>query len=152
MLAGCGGGAETAREQVVRGTGYRFSAPGAWRVTRAATTVEVADGLQLVSVERYPLIRRYRQALWSRVVPELDRAAAGVARQQEGRVSSSRTITVAGDRARSYDVAYRHDGKSLVERITFVLRGKTEYYLLCRYESEGDTGACERLLATFTLA
>ena len=75
---------------------------------------------------------------------ELDRAAAGVARQQHGTVSARRTTTIAGLRARSYDVAYERDGQALVERIAFVLRGKTEYLLLCRYERGGDTRGLRR--------
>ena len=61
------------------------------------------------------------------------------------------TVTVAGLRARRYEVAYARDGKQLVERTAFVLRGKTEYLLLCRYERGGDTRACDGLLATFRL-
>ena len=112
--------------------------------------MEVSEGIKVVSVTRYPLVHAFRAALWDHVIPELDRAAAGVARQQDGKVAASRTTTVSARRARSYDIEYRRDEKDLVERITFVLRGKTEYYLLCRYEG-GDTGACDRLLATFTL-
>ena len=100
---------------------------------------------------RYPLVHPFRPSLWAQVLPELDDAAAGVARQQGGTVSSSRTTTVAGRRARTYDLRYHHEGKDLVERITFLLRGNTEYYLLCRYEAGGDTDACDRLVATFTL-
>ena len=152
LLAGCGGGSggETTPEQVVRGSGYRFSAPSDWAVTRSPRLVQASEGIGLVSVTRYPLVRPFRLALWQRVVAELDRAAADVARQQKGTISASRTLAVSGRQARSYDIDYEHDGKKLVERITFVLRGKTEYYLLCRYEG-GDTEACERLLATFTL-
>jgi hypothetical protein len=135
----------------VRGSGFRFAAPAGWAVERSPRVVQASDGLDLVSVTRYPLVRAFRPALWAKVVPELDRAAAGVAEQQNGRVVSSRTTTVAGRRARAYDIEYERDGKQLVERFTFVLRGKTEYYLLCRYDG-GDTDACDRLLATFALA
>ena len=149
-LAGCGGAKSSSAEQVVHGSGYRFSSPAGWAVSRSPRAVRAADGLTLVSVTRFPLVRAYRPALWPQVLKELDDAAAGVARQQSGTVASSRTTMVAGRQARSYDIKYRHDGKDLVERITFVLRGKTEYYLLCRYEG-GDADACDRLLATFTL-
>jgi len=104
-----------------------------------------------VSVERFPLLRAYRPQLWAKVRPELDAAAAAIAKQQSGTVGNSGTGTIAGERARRYDVAYEHDGKQLVERIAFVLRGKTEYLLLCRYERGGETRACDRLLATFRL-
>jgi hypothetical protein len=136
---------------VVRGSGYRFSAPSNWSVVRSGREVQVSKGLNLVSVTRYPLLRSYRPELWDHVVPELDRVAAGLAQQQNGNVGEGRTVTIAGRRARRYDIDYERDGKALVERIAFVLRGKTEYLLLCRYEGGGDTGACDRLLATFTL-
>jgi hypothetical protein len=103
-------------------------------------------------VTRFPLQRRFRPELWTKVVPELDRAAAAVASQQQGTVIDSRSITVAGRKARRYDVAYTNEGKDLVERIAFVLRGKTEYLLLCRYERGGSTDACDGLLTSFKLA
>jgi hypothetical protein len=151
VLAGCGGGHAPPQERVVRGAGYRFTAPADWALTRSPRIVQASEGIGLVSVTRYVLVHAYKTALFEHVVPELDRAARDVAEQQNGRVTASRTVTVSGRRARSYDIAYSRDGESLVERITFVLRGKTEYYLLCRYEGGGDTDACERLLATFTL-
>jgi hypothetical protein len=150
MLAGCGGGGAPA-VKVVQGTGYRFSAPADWAVVRSGREVRASDGLKLVSVTRYPLLRAYRPELWVRVVPELDRAATQLAKEQHGEISESRTVSLAGRQARRYDLAYERDGEALVERIAFVLRGKTEYLLLCRYERGGDTDACDRLLATFTL-
>ena len=101
---------------------------------------------------RFPLQRRFRPALWSQVVPELDRAATAVANQQQGAVSDPRTISIAGERARRYDIAYTRDGNQLVERIAFVLRGKSEYLLLCRYARGGNTVACDGLLTSFRLA
>ena len=67
-------------------------------------------------------------------------------------MTNSRSITVAGEKARRYDVAYTNEGKELVERLAFVLRGKTEYLLLCRYERGGSTDACDGLLTSFKLA
>jgi hypothetical protein len=135
----------------VRGSGYRFAAPADWRVARSGREISVSTGVSVLSVTRFPLLRAFRPALWPRVVPELDRAARGLAQQQNGDVGGSRTVTISGRRARSYDINYRRNGQALVERIAFVLRGKTEYLLLCRYERGGDTDACDRLLATFTL-
>jgi hypothetical protein len=137
--------------KVVHDDGYRFSAPADWTVARSARSVQLSDGVKLVSVTRYPLLRRYRPELWSRVVPELDRAANQLAQQQHGTVGNAQTVTIGGQRARRYDIDYERDGKQLVERLAFVLRGKTEYLLLCRYERGGNTGDCDRLLATFTL-
>jgi hypothetical protein len=150
LAAGCGGGSSTA-EKIVRGSGYRLSAPTAWEVSRSPRELRVSQGVMLLSVTRFPLLRAYRPPLWDHVVPELDRAAKGLAEQQAGEVAESRTVMISGRRARTYDIDYERDGKALVERIAFVLRGKTEYLLLCRYERGGDTDACDRLLATFTL-
>jgi hypothetical protein len=135
----------------VHGDGYRFSAPADWAVVRSGREVQVSEGLKLVSVTRYPLLRRYRPELWARVVPELDRAATQLAQQQNGKVGTTQTVTIGDRRARRYDIDYEQYGKQLVERLAFVLRGKTEYLLLCRYERGGDTDACDRLLATFML-
>ena len=150
MLGGCGGGGAPALK-LVEGSGYRFSAPADWAVVRSARELQASKGLDLVSVTRYPLLRAYRPELWMRVVPELDRTATQLAQQQQGAVGESRTVTVAGQQARRYDIDYERDGKTLVERIAFVLRGKREYLLLCRYARGGGTDACDRLLATFTL-
>lgn len=135
----------------MRGPGYRFAAPSAWTVERPAREVRASDGINLVSVTRFQLLRGFRPGLWDHVVPEVDRAAARLAEQQHGEVSSGVDVSVAGRRARRYDIDYERDGDHLVERIAFVLRGKAEYLLLCRYERGGDTRACDRLLATFTL-
>jgi hypothetical protein len=151
VVAGCGGAAAH-KGYVVSGTGFTFTAPADWGVSRTGREVQAAQGTLLISVTHFPLLRRFRPGLWDRVVPELDRAAAAVASQQHGTVSDSRTVTIAGQKARRYDVAYAREGKQLVERIAFILRGKTEYLLLCRYERGGDTEACDRLLTSFRLA
>jgi hypothetical protein len=137
--------------KAVHGDGYRFSAPADWAVARKGRELQVSQGVRLLSVTRYPLLRRFRPSAFARVVPELDGAASQLAKQQNGRVGDSRTVTIAGEQARRYDIDYERDGKALVERIAFVLRGKTEYLLLCRYDRGGETDACDRLLATFTL-
>jgi hypothetical protein len=151
VVSGCGGGGAQ-KGSTVRGTGFTFVAPADWGVSRKGAEVQVAQGTQLISVTRFPLLRRFKPALWDKVVPELDRAAAALATQQQGAVSDPRTVTVAGQKARRYDVSYMGEGKELVERIAFVLRGKTEYLLLCRYERGGSTEACDGLLTSFRLA
>ena len=135
----------------MRGTGYAFSAPAEWQEVRAGRGITVSHGVDVVSVTRFPLVRAFRPELWDKVVKELDRAAAAVATQQDGKVANAKTVTIGDRRARRYDIEYERDGTQLVERIAFVLRGKTEYLLLCRYERGDDTRACERLLATFKL-
>jgi hypothetical protein len=151
VATGCGGGA-VQQGYTVQGAGFTFVAPADWAVSRKDDEVQAAQGTRLISVTRFALLRRFRPALWDKVVPELDRAAAGVARQQQGTVSNPRNVTIAGQQARAYDIAYTREGRLLVERIAFVLRGKTEYLLLCRYERGGDTEACDRLLTSFRLA
>jgi hypothetical protein len=151
VASGCGGGSGQKRH-TIRGAGFTFTAPADWAVSRKGREVQAAQGTQLISVTRFPLLRRFKPALWEKVVPELDRAAAEVAGQQQGTVTDPRTATIAGQKARRYDVAYTGEGKQLVERIAFVLRGKTEYLLLCRYERGGSTEACDALLTSFRLA
>ena len=140
------------KDRVVQGEGFTFRAPTGWAVQRRGGELQVAQGTDLVSVTRYPLLHRFRADQWAKVVPELDRAAAAVARQQAGTVVDPQTVAVGGEKARRYDVDYERDGKKLTERITFLLREKTEYLLLCRYPRGGPMDACELLLRSFRLA
>ena len=149
---------------MVRGEGFTFAAPLGWMVDRRGGVIQVQNGTDLVSVTRYPLLRRFRPELWAKVVPELDRAALAVAKQQAGTVVDPQTVTVGGQRARRYDVRseqmrwvgsdvrYDRAGRKLTERITFVLREKVEYLLLCRYDRGGPADVCELLLRSFRLA
>jgi hypothetical protein len=154
VAGGCGGSAAGRPPQIVHGTGYTFEAPAGWTIVRSGRQVQAAEGgksLALVAVSRFPLLKRFRAELWGKVVKELDRAATGIAAQQRGAISSSETTTLAGQQARRYDIAYEARGKQLVERIAFVLRGKTEYLLLCRFEQDADTDPCDALLRSFRL-
>jgi hypothetical protein len=151
VLSGCGG-SQAQKGYSVHGRGFTFTAPAQWTVSRQGSEVQAAQGTKLISVTLFPLLRSFRPALWGKVVPELDRAATTLARQQQGTVSDSRTVTIAGLKARRYDVDYQGEGKQLVERIAFILRGKSEYLLLCRYERGGATEACDGLLTSFKLA
>jgi hypothetical protein len=155
LVSGCGGGGkEEARPQVVRGTGYTFEAPAGWTIVRSGKQVQAAEGaksLALVSVSRFPLIRSAKEKLSAKVVKELDRLATGLAAQQHGSIMSSETVEIAGRQARRYEFEFESKGTQLIERIVFVLRGKTEYFLLCRFEQNGDTGPCDELLRSFRL-
>jgi hypothetical protein len=113
--------------------------------------IRLEKGADVLSVRRYTLQRAFQPRLWGQVVPELDQAADQVAAQQNATVKERKTMKIAGGDARHYKIDYEHGGQELTEELGFVLRGKTEYLLLCRYERGGDRGACERLLATFTL-
>ena len=149
VLAGCGGGAAPPAPESVTGDGYRFAAPAGWRVTHAGRTTSAENGKQLVSVTVFPLARPFRPALWDKAVPELDKVAAQLATQLGGRISSRAGGTLAGRRTRTYDIAFVEGGKAVVERIAFILEGRREYQLLCRFV--GDDSACTEFRASFRL-
>jgi len=150
---GCGSRPNEA-VKLVQGTGYTFDAPAPWQIVRTARQVQAAEGgssLALVSVSRLPLLRAFRPELWPKVVPELDRVADGLARQQQGSITESTSTRIAEQDARRYRIAYDLRGKKLVEEVAFVLRGKTEYLLLCRYEQTHSHDACDGLRSSFRL-
>src|SRR5919197_2730136 len=70
LAAGCGGNGRAQKAQVVQGDGFRFRAPAAWKVQQRGSDLEVGHGTDLVSVIRYPLLRRFRPEQWAKVVPE----------------------------------------------------------------------------------
>jgi hypothetical protein len=149
-LAGCGG--SHAKAQVLSGEGYTFAAPAGWEVSRAKQSVQAGKGDSSVSVTVFRLTHPYRAALWPRVVPELDGIARDLADQLRGRSSPGTTVVVGGRRARRYDISFRRDGGDFVERITFVLDGRREYQLLCRYRAGADVRPCAALGSSFRLA
>lgn len=152
-LAACGGSG--GGDRLVAGTGYTFMAPKGWEIVRTARQVQAAQGqgsVALVAVSRFALLHAFRPALWGKVVHELDGAADGIARQQHGSVTDTSDVTLSHQQARRYKVAYARSGLRLVEELAFVLRGKSEYLLLCRYEQNGSHSACDTLMSSFALA
>jgi hypothetical protein len=138
----------------VQGTGYTFSAPSSWQVIRTARQTQAVEGkgsLSLVAISRFPLRRSAGEALSKELVAKLDRAADQIARQQHGSLTESASETIAGRESRRYKIAYDLRGAKLVETLAFVLRGKTEYLLLCRYEQTSSSDACDLLLDSFKL-
>jgi hypothetical protein len=136
----------------VGGGDYRFSAPSSWSVHRSGRQVTATSGsVDLVGVTTFTLARSYRPALWTKAVPALDRTAAALAAQLGGKLRTRETVVVAGRRARRYEIGYRRDGKSLVQRTAFVLAGRREHQLLCRFADGGDDGACRTLFSSFRL-
>jgi len=131
------------------------SFPKGWSVERAGKAVTAkqdGDSAMLASVTALPLVKRYRPALFQRAIAELDRVTAALAAKLDGKVIARRTMIVAGSRARQYDLAYTRAGAGLVDRITYVLRGKSEYYLLCRWPvEEGQPPACGLLTSSFRI-
>jgi hypothetical protein len=155
LLAGCGGGGSqkpAAATQQVRGAGFTFGVPAGWQVTRAGRNVTVKQGTgpALASVTVLPLLKLYQPALFTRAAAELDHVTAALAAKLNGKVIARRSVIAAGFRARQYDLAYTRAGTGLVDRITYVLRAKSEYYLLCRWPAdEGEPSACSLLTSTF---
>jgi hypothetical protein len=157
-LAGCGGGAgkpDVVATKTVRGPGFRVSVPVAWSAERGPELVTAAPAegaTSLVSVTVINLVKPYRPALWDEVVGELDTVAGRLAAGLDGEVDVSRTVRVAGRRARQYEIGYTRDRSDLRQRVTFVLAGKREFQLLCRWDSaQAEPEACKLLTGTFSL-
>lgn len=150
MLAGCGGGADPSDElREIAGSGYAFDGSAELELTRSGRTLTGELDGRVVSVTTFRLSRPYRPELWSSVVPEFDRVASDLARKLGGRVAARETRTIAERRARVYGVEGARDDTRLV---AFVLRGRTEYQLLCRWPERDDaSGPCDDLLASFRL-
>jgi len=158
LAVGCGGAAKKAAVVAVvhvAAPGARFSVPVGWKVTRSPTTVSAAPagaGERLLQVAVFQLLHPYQPSLWPRVVPELDKAAATLAKALKGTLGASRTVTVAGGNVRQYELAFDHRSVAVRELITFVLRGRREYEVLCRWSAgESRPAACDALLAGFKL-
>ena len=113
-------------------------------MTRTGTSVSAIHGAGAVSVTTFRLLKPYRPALRVAVVKELDGVAAQLAAELHGRVVATRPV-----RARQYDLAFVRNGDNLVERITFVLRGRHEYELLCRFKEGKSDAACALLQSSF---
>jgi hypothetical protein len=156
--AGCGGGGKavpttTVRtDQPVKGSGYTFAAPNGWRVSTTARGMSAAgNGAQLVSVASYKLVKRYTPARFEATARELDGVAVKLAAGRQGKVTAKETVTVAGRQVRSYRIDYLHDGESLTQQVTFVLRDTTEWLLVCRRAATDPDEPCAHLLASFAL-
>jgi hypothetical protein len=164
-LAGCGGGGgggggggegttTEAQGRRVSGPGFTFSAPESWQVSRQPRAVSIKPGGDeptLASVTALALRSKYRPALFAKVSKELDAVTSALARKLNGKVIARRNIVTSGIRARQYDLAYQRGGEGLIDRITFVLRGKNEYYALCRWRAEqGEPSACGLMLRTLS--
>jgi hypothetical protein len=150
VAAGCGG-QSAPKAQTIGGPGFDFTAPGGWTVKTTPRSAEAASGDRAVSVTAFALKRAFRPVLWAKVVPELDGVAASLADQLRGQSGAGSTVTVAGRKARLYDISFSRGGKDFVERITFVLDGKREFQLLCRYPAGAEDPACAALGSSFRL-
>jgi len=152
VLAGCGGGGAKqppAAQRIVRGAGYSISVPPGWTVTRTGRSAQARDGESVVSVTTFKLARPYTDTLFAKVSGELDGVASRLAHAEGGKLTKSETVTLAGRRARAYTI----DRRGRQERIAFVLAGRREYQLFCRYERASRAeAACSSLFMSFRLA
>jgi hypothetical protein len=134
--------------QRVIGPGYEFDAPEGWPISRREHVVSTArpgSEVDLLSVSRYVLPRVPTAA-------EIDAAAQALAKTLHGRVTSTTSVTVAGQRARQFQLSYSHDAAERGLRLTFYLAGKRELQLLCRWESPPGkeiSAACDLLVTSF---
>ncbi len=150
LLAGCGSAGKPEGKRV-RAAGYSFVAPTGWDVRRTPRKTSVRSGSQLLSVEIFPLVHAYDPLLFAKVKIELDRLAAEIAANAGGSLTQKRTTQVAGRRVRAYEIVLTRNGKTLTERIAFVLEGKREYQLLCRRRAGATSSACGTLVKSFVL-
>jgi hypothetical protein len=149
-LAGCGGGSSAPAAQTVRGDSFLYQAPGSWQISRRDTEVAASPkpgSPERVSVAVFPLLRAYDPKLFKAVTGELDDSAAQEAKQLKGSVTSRTTTTVAGSPVRQYVITVAN---SVQEQITYFLRRKTEFELLCQWESKkSEPDYCKQLASTF---
>ena len=146
ILAGCGGsGAPKAQSQAVQGTGFSFQAPAGWQIAHLTSGTAASHGSELVQVATFPLVHSYTSSLFDRVAGELAVRMKAIAQETGGTLSGTKTVTVGGVRSHLYEV--KVDGH--VDQYTFVLIGKREYQLLCRYSDSASNGFCTNLLTSF---
>jgi hypothetical protein len=155
MLGGCGGSSSGNASRQVRGPGFTFHAPAAFVVARTPSSVSVRPAgestLELASVTRFPLVKPFKPSLWPKAMVELDgvasRLAMGlVAKQTE----PARTVRAGGLRGRRYVMTFDQNGTDVTQRLTLLLSRKTEYQLLCRWQSsDAEPKSCTMLETTF---
>ncbi len=146
ILAGCGGSSEPkAHTQVVKAPGFTFRAPTGWKVARSTRGASASRDSELVQISTFPLIRPYTDSLFDRVAGELDLRMKTIAKETGGTLSGTKTVTAGGVRAHRYEV--KVDGH--VDQYTFVLIGKREYQLLCRFRTSSTGAFCTDLLTSF---
>lgn len=144
--------------QELRGPGYTAEAPGGWELSRPPRTIAAdnPDGPESVSVAQFRLARRFQPSLWDAAVVELNDVAARLAERigPEAVVGRSGQTTIAGRRARTYEIDYTRKGERLVDKVAFILEGRREFQLTCRIrvdDPDPGTDACDRLRSSFRL-
>lgn len=158
LAGGCGRGSTPAKttaaptDQVVKGAGYTFTAPARWRPLATPRGMNVSGAVwQLITVGEYKLVKPYAPDRFEATARELDGVAASLAAGRKGKVTAKQTLTVAGRPVRSYRISYTVGDESLIQQVTFVLRGTTEWLLVCRRAASDPDEPCAALLSSFTL-
>ena len=146
IVAGCGSSAKQ-QSQLVKGNGFRFSAPAGWIVTRSLTGVTATKGDQFVRVSTFPLAKIYEPTLFAKVAGELKTRMTALAGQSGGKVDGTSVTTAAGIKSHVWHVT---TGDNLDE-YTFVLRGRREFQLLCHRPAGDDDSACAELVQSLQL-
>jgi hypothetical protein len=146
IVAGCGGSAKE-QSQVVKGTGFRFSAPPGWVVTRGLSAVTATQGAQFVRVSTFPLAKLYSPSLFSAVEKELRARMTALATQSGGKVEGTAVTTSAGIKAHVWRIATSGN----LDEYTFVLRGRREYQLLCHRPASAGDSACSEFVQSLQL-
>jgi hypothetical protein len=146
ILAGCGGSSEPkAQTQLIRGHGFRFRAPAGWSVQHTAQGSVASHDSELVQVSTFPLVRPYTSSLFDRVAHELALRMITIAKETGGTLTGTKTVAADGVKSHRYDVTVGDH----VDRYTFVLIGKREYQLLCRFRASSTDAFCSDLLTSF---
>jgi hypothetical protein len=142
----------------VTGNGWSARFPADWRLERGARRLAAApeDGAESVVVATFPLRRAFRADLWDEAIAELDVVARDLSERLStvAQLSNGRNTSVAGRRARVYEIRYERGRITLVERVAFLFNGRREYQLTCRIderEPERGESACSELYASFSL-
>jgi hypothetical protein len=142
----------------VSGNGWSANFPAGWKLERGDVRVTGTpeEGTESVAVATFPLRRAFRSDLWDEAVGELDVVARDLSERLSplAQLSNGRDTSVAGRRARVYEIRYERGGVTLVERVAFLFDGRREYQLTCRIEErkpELGEEACSELLASFSV-
>jgi hypothetical protein len=147
IVAGCGNSAKQ-QSQLIKGNGFRFSAPAGWIVTRSLTGITATKGDQFVRVTTFPLAKVYEPTLFAKVAAELKTRMTDLAKQSGGKVDGTSVTTAAGIKSHVWRVATGGD----LDEYTFVLRGRRELQLLCHRPAGGDDSACSELVQSLQLS
>jgi hypothetical protein len=146
IVAGCGGSAKH-QSQEVSGTGFRFSAPAGWVVSRGLLGVTATHSDQFVRVSTFPLAKPYSPARFAAVATELKTRMNALVAQSGGKVQGTAVVTAAGIKAHVWRIVTSGN----LDEYTFVLKGLREYQLLCHRPAGGDDSACSLLVQSLQL-